>query len=55
MCDEAFAADWLDNVYEEEYRALLEEYVQVYVPYYSRDGPDSGSVTRRFERNRARF
>ena len=39
MCDEAYAADWLDNVYEEEYRALLEEYVQVYVPY--RDGLDS--------------
>ncbi len=28
MCDEEFAQDWLDNVYEEEERALLEEVVQ---------------------------
>ncbi len=28
MCDEEFAQDWLDNVYEEEERALLEEVSQ---------------------------
>jgi len=27
-CDETFAAQWLNEHYEDEYRALLEEYTQ---------------------------